>query len=351
MWCSEYLVRNFRNLSPVRISWDPGLNLVTGKNGAGKTNCLEGLHLLTGWGPFGERKDIPSWRGEGDRAYITGSFCGEEDLFLAMAVGGSTVVKCDGKRVSFPEVRARVPALAFLPGDMALLDGSPSIRRNFLDRICALLFPLYARRISDFRRAVRHRTVLLRAGKRTESVSRAMAPLAAWIWSCREEAAGLLSLGLAHFPDLSPAPLELVHVRGGGSGTEDPLDDWWKSLETWGERERKSCLSLVGPHRDDLLVRTGGREAAVFFSRGQIRRASVALMLAAGKAVEARLRRKPLILLDEIASELDGEGRKITVASLEGTGWQVVAAAAEMPGEEWPGSMWEVEEGAVLPCG
>ena len=74
-------------------------------------------------------------------------------------------------------------------------------------------------------------------------------------------------------------------------------------------------------------------------------------MLAAGKAVEARLRRKPLILLDEIASELDGEGRKITVASLEGTGWQVVAAAAEMPGEEWPGSMWKVEEGAVHPCG
>ena len=141
-----------------------------------------------------------------------------------------------------------------------------------------------------------------------------------------------------------------AHVRGGGSGTENPLDDWWKSLETWSERERRSCLSLVGPHRDDLLVRTGGREAAVFFSRGQIRRASVALMLAAGKAVEARLRRKPLILLDEIASELDGEGRKITVASLEGTGWQVVAAAAEMPGEEWPGSMWKVEEGAVLPC-
>nr|MBP6332885.1 DNA replication and repair protein RecF [Aminivibrio sp.] len=128
------------------------------------------------------------------------------------------------------------------------------------------------------------------------------------------------------------------------------LDDWWKSLETWSERERRSCLSLVGPHRDDLMVRTGGREAAAFFSRGQIRRASVALMLAAGKAVEARLRRKPLILLDEIASELDREGRKITMASLAGTGWQVVAAAAEMTADEWPGSMWKVEEGAVLPC-
>jgi DNA replication and repair protein RecF len=73
-------------------------------------------------------------------------------------------------------------------------------------------------------------------------------------------------------------------------------------------------------------------------------------MLAAGKAVEARLRRKPLILLDEVASELDREGRESTVASLGRTGWQVVAAAAEMPGGEWSGSRWKVEDGAVLPC-
>jgi DNA replication and repair protein RecF len=231
---------------------------------------------------------------------------------------------------------------------MSLLDGPPVIRRNFLDRICALLFPLYARRISDFRRAVRHRSILLREGKKTGHVSRAMAPLASWIWSSRGEAVELLSLGLAHFPALSPASLELFHVRGGSTGTENPLDDWWQSLEAWSDRERKCCLSLVGPHRDDLLVRTGGREAAVFFSRGQMRRASVAMMLAAGKAVEARLKRKPLILLDEIASELDREGRKITVDSLMDTGWQVIAAAAELPGAEWPGRIWKVEEGAVL---
>ncbi len=72
------------------------------------------------------------------------------------------------------------------------------------------------------------------------------------------------------------------------------------------------------------------------------------MMLAAGKAVEARLKRKPLILLDEIASELDREGRKITVDSLMDTGWQVIAAAAELPGAEWPGRIWKVEEGAVL---
>lgn len=349
MWCSEYLVRNFRNLRPVRVLWDPGLNLVTGKNGSGKTNCLEGMHLITGWGPFGERKDLPTWGGEGSRAFISGVFCGEEDLFISMAAGGATLMKCDGKRASFTDVRARVPALAFLPGDMSLLDGSPSIRRTFLDRLCALLFPLHARRLNEYGRALRHKAVLLREGKSTAALSKAMAPLAAFLWTSREEAVKLLSLGLGSFKELTPLFLQLSHVRGGASGEGSPADDWRKSLENFEQRERAACVSLVGPHRDDLAVSAEGRSPAAVFSRGQLRRASVALMLAAAKAVEARLRRKPIILLDEIASELDEEGRKKTIESLAGTGWQVIAAAAELSFREWPGKLWKAEDGAVLP--
>lgn len=336
-------------MRPVRILWDPGLNLITGKNGSGKTNCLEGLHLLTGWGPFGEKKDIPSWNGEGDRAYISGVFCGEEDLFISMAAGGAAILKCDGKRSSFTEVRTRVPALAFLSGDMSLLDGSPSLRRGFLDRLCALLFPLYARRLSDYGRAIRHKGVILRAGRSSAALSKAMAPLAGFIWASREEAVKLLSLGLLTFKELAPLFMELSHKRGGASGEGSPSDDWRKSLEACADRERASCTSLVGPHRDDLEVTAGGRRPGLAFSRGQLRRASVALMLAAARAVEARLRRKPVILLDEIASELDEEGREKTIEALALSGWQVIAAAAELPPGEWPGKIWKADDGAVLP--
>lgn len=349
MWCSEFLVRNFRNIFPCRVQWSAGLNLLTGRNGAGKTNCLEGLHLLTGWGPFGARKDLVSWEGREKQAFLTGTFCGEEDLFVATSIGGNTLIKCDGKRTSFPEIRAKVPALGFLPRDMALLDGSPSGRRHFLDRLCALLFPLYARKLSDYRRVVRHRTILLRSGKSTFSISKVMAPLAAWIWSSREEAIHLLSLGLTDFSDLLPGSLKLEYIRGGGGRKENPLEDWWDSLESRKEKERLCFVSLVGPHRDDLVVQIGVREAASYLSRGQIRRASVALMLAAGKAVEAKLRRKPLILLDEIASELDKEGREVTVVSLKNTGWQVVAAATEPVVDFWPGTLWKIEEGTIFP--
>ncbi len=349
MWCSDFLLRNFRTFPSCQIRWNPGLNLLTGRNGAGKTNCLEGLHILFGWGPFGDRKDLRTWNSAEEYAFVTGTCQGEEEVFIASAIGRTTVMKCHGKRVSYSELRWTVPSLAFLPRDMTRIDGSPAGRRSFVDRLCAILFPQYAQRLSDFRRAVRHRTSLLRTGKGVRPLSRAMAPMAAWLWGVREQSVQLLSAELEGFSDILPFPLDIVSRRGGGGWQRDPLADWWESLDASRERECQCCIPLVGPHRDDLLLTSGGREASVLLSRGQKRRASVALMLAAGRVVERRLKKSPVILLDEIASELDDEGRCITVSALHRTGWQVVATAAEPVVESWPGQVWRVEEGKVLP--
>lgn len=349
MWCSDLLLRNFRNFSQCRVRWHPGLNLLTGRNGAGKTNCLEGLHILLGWGPLGDRKDLRAWDGCEEYAFVTGNFSGGDDLFAAAAIGRTTVLKCDGQRISSSDIRWKIPSLAFLPRDMTLIDGSPSGRRSFADRLCAVLFPLYAKRLSDFKRAVRHRTVLLRAGRALRPLSQAMATMAAWLWEARERAVTALARELEDFGDLLPLPLSLEFHRGGGGRQRDPLADWWESLEAARERECRCCVPLVGPHRDDLLMTSGGRAAGSLLSRGQKRRASVALMLAAGRVVERRLGKAPIILLDEIASELDEEGRKSTVAVLHRMGWQVIATAAEPVVRAWPGQVWRVDGGQVLP--
>lgn len=349
MRCRALRLRNFKNISTGEILWDEGMNLLVGKNGAGKTNCLEALHLLLGWGPLGERKDIASWGSAETKTYIVGDFFGEEEAFLALGIGGGTLVKYNGKRCSFPEIRSVAPSLAFLPSDMTLLDGTPAGRRSFLDRLCALLWPLYARRLVEFRRAVRHRTMLLRQGASLGALSKAMAPLASWLWGARASAVDALSEGLAPLSELLPSPIGLAHVRGGAGRAKDPLEDWWESLDARREKERLCCSPLVGPHRDDLAVRCGDRPAASCLSRGQKRRASAALMIAAGRCVERRLRRSPILLLDEIASELDAAGRRITVDALRATGWQVVATAAEEVVPDWPGLTLRVDGGAVLP--
>ena len=326
-----------------------GLNLLVGENGSGKTNTLESLHILTGWGPFRSlrRSSLVNWEMEDEKALLKGFFKGEEHLEILSAVSERTIMNCDGKRSNCSSIRERIPALAFLPGDLSLLEGPPSGRRKYLDRICALIFPLYAKRLNDCKRALRHRSVLLYRGKDPGVTSRVLAPLVSWIWSSRAAALDLVGIGLANYSELLPAPLEMEHIRGGSIGVDDPHRDFWESLELSRQKERALKRPLVGPQRDDILITSCGRPSAEYFSRGQRRRASVALMLAAAWAVERRIHRKPLLLLDEIAAELDDRGRDVMVRSLSSCQWQVFAATAENNIRNWPGSIYEVSEGVV----
>lgn len=349
MYCHTTFTRNFRNLKPQRLEWSMGLNLLVGENGSGKTNTLESLHILTGWGPFRSlrRSSLVNWNMEDEKALLKGYFLGEEHLEIFSSVSERTLMKCDGNRSNCSSIRERIPTLAFLPGDLSLIDGSPAGRRRYLDRICALIFPLYAGRLNDCKKTLRHRSVLLSQGKNVAITSRVLAPLVSWIWSSRRAALDLVSIGLDNFTDLLPAPLRLEHSRGGSIGIDDLHLDFWESIEaSWG-KEKIIKRPLVGPQRDDIIINSGTRSAAEYFSRGQRRRSAVAMMLAAAWAVERRIHRKPLLLLDEIAAELDEKGRNIMVGSLRDCGWQVFAATAENNITHWPGEVYEVISGEI----
>lgn len=351
MYCSESGSSNFRNLETGRHSWDSGLNLLAGPNGAGKTNLLETIHILTGWNPFkGLRKSpLVCWDSQDRRGWLEGRFEGEEEVLVQTSVSSRCFMKCDGKRSNCTSIRFRIPALAFLPGQMALIEGGPAVRRRFLDVLCALLYPLYGVKITEYRRLVKHKRAMLINRESTDLADRTMAPIAAWIWNCREKAVNALKYGLSAFEELLPAPvtLELLH---GGAGTDLQDDEmFFKALRLNRSRESGSRRPLVGPHRDDILISGNGREASSVFSRGQRRRTALALVMAAGWTVNRRLRRSPVLLLDEIASELDQEGREIMVSALVKSRWQVFAATAEDNLPDWPGSIYNVGDGLIRP--
>lgn len=112
---------------------------------------------------------------------------------------------------------------------------------------------------------------------------------------------------------------------------DDPADDFKKSLAREAERERASCVPLVGPQRDDVRLTCGGRDASAVLSRGQGRRAVSAVILASALAVERRLMKRPVLLFDEMTSELDEDGRGREIGSLAAAGCQVFAATADAP--------------------
>lgn len=346
MRCSVSVTKFFRNLQPRRLEWEAGLNCLTGPNGAGKTNIIECLHALSGWGCFRTGASPVAWDSGEPSAYLYGEFGGEESVNVGLRVGARTLVRCDERRASWTNVRERVPSLAFLAGDLSLVEGTPGVRRAFLDRLCTLLFPPYAWRLSEMRRALRHRAVLLKQGRNASLTAKVLAPLASWIWESRQSSVAMLAAELERLSDLLPAPLEMRHARGGSAGRDAPPDDFAAGLERYGQREREARIPLVGPHRDDLVLTNSGR-SVLALSRGQRRRTAVALMIAAAFAVEKTVRRAPVLLLDEIAAELDGDGRRKTVDALRKSGFQVFAATAEAPAGDWPGGVWEVESGSV----
>ena len=174
-----------------------------------------------------------------------------------------------------------------------------------------------------------------------------MAALAVWIWECRTEVTSALEKCLEKWNDLLPRPVALELKRGGAGNADDLLEDFHRSCAILAERERASGTPLVGPHRDDLLLSCESRTAAEVLSRGQRRRAALSLIMAAASAVQERYRAAPVLLLDEVTSELDASGRDILMNCLGRSGWQVFAATAESPLPQFDGAAWKLDAGKI----
>ncbi len=349
MFCEESTVKNFKNIKNIKVNWSPKLNLLVGPNGVGKTNILESFHILTGWGPFKSLRRSPllNWNTDETRGVLKGIFQGEESVTVQSLVTTRCSMRFDGKRSNCGSIRYRIPALAFLPGDLALIEGTPGIRRRFLDIMCALLYPVYAIKLTEYRRGIRHKKALLMERRSVKLVDRSLAPLAEFLWICRQKAVIAIEMGLRGVRDLLPESIGLTLAPGGGASGYDVKTWYGESSDRCSHRERFAGRPLIGPHRDDLVLTARGMNVSMRFSRGQRRRASLALIMAAGWAVERKLRRAPILLLDEVASELDSHGREIIVDVLHRSGWQVFAATAEDDLVNWPGVRWSIRDGEL----
>ena len=319
-------LRDFRSFSgpALRVTWDPGINLLLGHNGAGKTNLLEALAVITGWGAFTKTSDAVSWQSHNHRAAISAAMSGEESFTVSAEISSRISLRVNDKSVSFTDLRLNVPSIIFLTGNLALIDGSPSSRRLFIDRLCALFVPPFAKRLADFKNVLRARSMLLRQGKSPASTDIPYCKLGGWIMDIRRQVAGQLA--------------EIM--RGGGIAVR-----FVPALNVLGEeylrgmigvnmaREFYAQRPLSGPNYDDMTITVAdtGRPASVALSRGQKRRVILYMILAAGKLIAHRLRRKPVLLLDDLTAELDAEGREWVYHELSATRWQSFITAPEKP--------------------
>jgi DNA replication and repair protein RecF len=304
-------VRDLRNLSSVDLTLGPRFNVLAGDNGQGKTNLLEALYLLATSRSFRTSKLSDLLGSSGQVASIRAQVR-EGDEVRVQSVGlrsGFRLVRLDGKRpVSLAEYAVRTPIVVFHPGVLSLTLGSGSERRKLLDRISLYLSPSSFAEGEAYTRAMRARQRVLEL--RGESA----ADLVEWealltrhglaLSRARESAAERLGpLAVRAFGRIGPAGLELS-VRYERSAPDDA--EAFRTMLAQSRRvDRVRGSARIGPHRDDLALVLGDRPVRSTASQGQHRSVVLALELGEMQVIAEARGVRPILLLDDVSSELD----------------------------------------------
>ena len=238
-------------------------------------------------------------------------------------------VTLNGDRLESSErLRQELTALVFTPDRLAVVKGAPATRRAYLDRVVGRLVPARARVAAEYTSAVGQRNAALRRIRAGHSTRDALAPWTEQIASLGEE---LVRVRIAVVVLLAPVFAELADVLG----LEDALLTYEgapptvEDLESRLEADVERGSTGVGPHLHDLRIEAGGRDLRVFGSQGEQRIAVLSLVLAEAELLRARTDVSPLVLLDDVLSELDGSRRLALADVISRNAQTVVTATAE----------------------
>jgi len=358
-------LRDFRCHGALEFRPGPGLNVLVGGNGAGKSSVLEAIGYLATLNSFRRAPDAALVRVGADAAVVRGEFQGEAGTVrveVELPRQGRHRVQVDGKRAQGrAEVAARVALVAFLPDDLDLVKRGPAYRREFVDDLAVQLWPAAAADQQEYERALRQRNALLRRdGRRADPTTlevwgERLAALGAAVVRRRLDALGAVAGGVEGLCRLLGGggegfAWEYVAAGLGNIAPEAPAAELEMRLAAAGARARDEDLerrtTTVGPHRDEVLLLSTGRDLRTRASQGEQRTVALALRLAAFDLLAERRRAAPVLVLDDVFSELDGVRRARLVERLPQG--QVFVSTAH--GEDAPtgGLRWRVEPGKVL---
>ena len=317
----ELAGENLRNLNAFSIEPGEQINVVVGRNAAGKTSLLEAIYILSLGRTFRTARLDEVIRSGCDSAWVRGharDTASTRSTRLGIARSkGSTVCRIDGHNVgSASELARYLPVQILHPESHRLLSGSPAHRRAFIDWGCfyqdSRFFPAWTR----FRRALNQRNAALKQRGDLRVLSGIEAEYCAaaeQVDSFRSEYIDSLRASLTQMSDLWPTDSgwELEYRRGWGG--DRPLSE---ILSSEREQARRVGHSLAGPQRAELLVKSNGERVSSVFSRGQLKRAAAALLLSQTHAFERTTSRDVLVLVDDLPSELDADAREVLLATL-----------------------------------
>ena len=317
-------LRQFRNYDEFELKTPEELTILVGPNAAGKTNVIEAIQLLTAGRSFRRPQwgDLVEWGR--DRASLKIKAEGEQraaEVGLLVEAGGKHTYTVNGQaKRRLSEVVGIVPSVVFTPEDLDLVKGPAESRRDAIDSLGEQLSATFASLRKDYGRVLRSRNKLLREGapdREIEPWSHQLVSFGSRLMVHRGRL--LLRLGAKlteKYAELAGGErLELSYDSNTCGVTEETeaeriAEEMQRELHRRAGEERARQVTLVGPHRDDISFEIAGRNARAFASQGQQRTAAISWKLAEVGVIEEVARKKPVLLLDDVMSELDEVRRR-----------------------------------------
>lgn len=343
----------FRNYTDFTADFSPGVNVIWGENAQGKTNLLEAIAFLSGARSHRARGDKELISFHRDRGTITAEVTsrGRDFLLEVQLFRGArrrlfvNHVKCK----TAAELGGIVQTVLFCPEDLALIKAGAAERRSFLDHAICQLRPRYAEALAKYNKLLDHKTRILRDWEKhpslldvLEDFNEAMARAGALVIHYRAHFVRKLAEKAAQIQtEFSGGRETLALHYATVSAVRDPLGPTVKLYEDLrrhqdshakAERDARSCLS--GPHKDDLVARINGQPARQYASQGQTRTAALSLKLAERELFRDDTGQWPILLLDDVLSELDARRQDFVLRRI--TGGQVILTGCEAPDGSFP---------------
>jgi len=351
-------LRDFRNYGELDLELEDGRVVFSGNNGQGKSNVLEAIGYLGSVASFRGAPPEALIRAGADQAVIRAEVTsGNRELLIEVELvrGRANRIQVNKQRLS----RARdlvglMPVTVFGPDDLELVKGGPGLRRRYLDDLLVQLHPRNEQLRSDVERILKQRNALLRSagGRLTPDVESTLA-----VWNDKLGRAGdalgeaRRELVMALAPRVNEAYAALA---GGGHPVELTYDPSWlaaglqRELEVVATDELRRGTTLIGPHRDELEISLGGLPARTHASQGEQRTLSLSLRIAGHHELAAVVGTSPLLLLDDVFSELDPD-RSAALLGLLVADQTIVTSASGSPPVSGPIQHLVVADQTITP--
>jgi DNA replication and repair protein RecF len=354
-------LRNHRNYAHLDLVPGPGVNIFIGANGQGKTNLLEAVAMLALSTSPRSRRELeligpvaPMSRIEAE----VESANLRAELAITLNLEGDRarrVIEVDGVRRRAFDLPGRFRVTLFWPDDLGLVKAGPELRRRFLNQMLVQVEPGYGRALAGLKRVIEQRNSLLKRMAAGEESGDVLEP---WNQELVQLGGEVVAARSAAVFELEPEATRYHAEIAGGEHLqihyEGPPANLAEAVHNSLAEDLRRGSTTVGPHHDDIRVLLEGKEARAYGSQGQQRTAVVSLKLAEAALVARRTGERPVLLLDDVLSELDAERRAALLRRVAGEG-QVIITSVEVgpfPPELIANAMvWAVKEGRIEPCG